>query len=148
MNLTAVTDEARSVGEGPREEYPFRVAVVGEHLELALADPGTLATVAQNVADVARKLSCQALAGASPLGERLAAAAVVTSDNGLRLYAGDDVPQRVLIVDGLLATGTRLAWTAQALKAAGVEKTPAAVLVTIGGLDQSPPGLDEVVSLH
>jgi hypothetical protein len=139
------------VEEGPPEELAFRLSELGELVEAALADPGVLTYVSERVIEVARDLACEAVAGASAVGERMAGAAAALSGRTLRLCGSQNghdgsVPARVLLLDGLFATGTQLSWLAQRLKTQGVESTPAAVVVSVtrNGI---PPALNEVVTL-
>jgi hypothetical protein len=146
MELGEVRAAAGRVAEGRSEELPFRMAELGESLDRALSDSAALSTVARRVYETAERLDCRRVAGASPLGERLAGAAVAIAQNGLGVYAPGESVKDVLVVDGLLATGTGVAWAAQSLKQQGVERTPVAVVLSVGPT-AIPAGPDEVVIL-
>lgn len=145
MRLEEVRQEAACVWDGPREELPFRFADVGDHLDQALSDSSALASVSRAVIDAAARFSCGALAGASPLGQRLAGAAVAIANNGLRIHSPEDPTPAVLMVDGILTTGTQFAWLAQELKEAGVTHTPGVVVVQLVNEDELPASLEEIV---
>lgn len=147
MNLNDIRQEALRVDDGPSEELPFRMAEVGEHLDEALSDSRTLADVSRKVVTAAHNLSCRAVMGASPLGQRLAGAAVALSGNGLRVYSPAEDAGAVLIVDGIRATGTSIRWARETLYRAGVERTPAVVVLDVPGGEESTDPEDQVVVL-
>src|SRR5260370_22651388 len=97
MMLDDVVREAETIEAAEPDQRLFRAAALGEHLEGALADPKALMSVAERIVSLARDLGCDRLLGASRLGEQLASAAVVSSDNGLRLFQAKEHADHVLV---------------------------------------------------
>lgn len=103
-------------------------ANIGEAVASSLADPTRLIDVSRRLADIFVSERCDAILGASPLGDRLAGA--VASRHGVRVFDGTAL--RVLVVDGVLATGAALSVTFDELRQLGVAETRAAVVIDLG----------------
>lgn len=144
MSLDELLVAARAVGEGPSEEWAFRAMDFGERLESELAHPDRLTEVSRQLVDIAARSNCEQVLGASAVGERLAAAAVALAGNGLRLFANGTPGERVLIVDGTLATGTQITKAIRQARAAGAQYTPAAVVVALAGAERSVDEADDL----
>ena len=145
MSIASVRDDANKIGQFPLEDQPFFAASIGEALERELSDPANLVKVGEEVVRVAHDRGYTALAGASTLGERLVAAAVALSNNGLRLRQPAD-GDPVMIVDGILVTGAQIFDAARRLRADGASKACAVVVVATQELDLSAI-VDELVIL-
>src|SRR5437879_4924365 len=118
MDLKDLQVQAGRVEEGPPEELAFRLCALGEDVEAYLSDPAALTEVSRRIVRIAHSLNCEAVAGASSVGERMAGAASALSGSSLRVFAGQEsgrIPDRVLLVDGLFVTGTQLSWLASQL---------------------------------
>jgi len=134
MNLDAALEAART---GSRGDRLIAATTVGELLEEGLSAPGALREASTQVAETAQRYGYRALLGASPVGDRLAAAAVALAADGLFLYRGpDDGP--VLIVDGVLVTGVQLAAAARRVREDGVSRAGGAVLLAVNDIDLAP----------
>jgi hypothetical protein len=149
MGMPEITEAAHAVAEGPREAWPFRAMAFGDQLDSALADPARLIDVSTRLVAVAEGHRCQAVIGASALGNRLASATVAIANNGLRIFDREAPTERVLIVDGSLATGTQVAKAARFARGAGARFTPAAVVVSLAGpgTQVADEAIDELVVL-
>lgn len=97
------------------------IALAGR-LEAEVADPATLLAVADRMVQLAISVECSAVAGASPLGERLAGAVVAQSKGALRLPVGEMNGSRVMFLDGLVNTGVQIARALRAARRSGMEK--------------------------
>jgi orotate phosphoribosyltransferase len=96
--------------------------------------------------EVAHNLGCTAITGASALGERLAAAAVAVGKNGLHMYRTHE-QDPVLIVDGILVTGSQIMSAAMRLNSEGAPRPAAAVVVSTCDIDLSS-AIDQLVVLE
>jgi adenine/guanine phosphoribosyltransferase-like PRPP-binding protein len=150
MGLETIERAVRGLRHTSEEEWPFAVAALARALDRELASPDALRAVAEELGEVAHRKGCDAVTGASPMGERLAAAIVATSRNGLRLLAPDQKAACVLLVDGVMATGTQLARTSRAIRSMGATRTPAAVVIADGEVLRRASDLvgEEIVSLR
>jgi hypothetical protein len=111
------------------QDWPLAIAALSERLDRELEQPAALGEVARQVAQVAHRLHCEALAGASPLGTRIARASVANAMNGLRMFDGVTPATTVLIVEGILASGVQAGRAARSARSAGVAHTPAVALL-------------------
>jgi hypothetical protein len=116
-------------------EWSLRAAALGERLEQLCASGEVLATASEEIVAIANREGCVSLIGASPLGERLAGAAVAVAQNGLRIWDGKSTKRNVLVVDGLLVTGSQVSEAIQKLRSAGVGRAMAAVLMAAPSYD-------------
>jgi len=107
-------------------------------MNATLADPTTLVNAADRLADVARAHACDTIRGASPIGDTLAGA--VASRHSLRLYDATKPAARVIVVDGVLATGAALCIAVDEVAAAGYPDTTLAVLVDLGATGAQAAG--------
>jgi orotate phosphoribosyltransferase-like protein len=130
-----VLEEARAVDAAPREEWAFRAASLGESVETLTSRAEVLTEWAKQIADLADELNCQAVVGASAVGDRLAAAAVATAGNGLALYSAGSA-NRVLVVDSVLATGAQVVRSIRTLQEQGATYTPAVVVIALDGAER------------
>jgi orotate phosphoribosyltransferase-like protein len=99
-------------------------------LEGLCSHEDVLISAAQAVAALAAQEGCHDLLGASPLGERLAAAAVAVAGNGLRVWGSDVDSQNVLVIDGLMVSGSQIAEASARAIQAGAAKVVATVLLS------------------
>jgi len=135
-DLEALAEELRAADASPHYERPLRAAAIGERLEALGVRPDTLATVAEWVTSLAMTSGCSRLVGASRFGQTVVGAAVALSDGRLRCYQAPEAAEGgVLVVDGILVTGSQLADTATALRQDGVVRVVGAVV-----LAAQPPG--------
>ena len=134
MTLQDVEQAAEAVKRAPLSDRALAAASLGEALECELSAPEALRSVSRRIAELADELGCDSLMGASAVGERLAAAAVALSSNGLRLQYGGS-GQKVLIVDGLLVTGAQLSEAARSVRKAGAIHTAGAVVLSLNHVD-------------
>jgi adenine/guanine phosphoribosyltransferase-like PRPP-binding protein len=118
--------------------WPIAAAGVGDTVTAGLADPARLVDAADRLAAVARANSCDSIKGASALGDTLAGA--VASRHSLRLYDATSAASRVLIVDGVLATGAALCLAVDEVAAAGYPDPTLAVLVDLGATSATAAG--------
>ncbi len=118
--------------------WPIAAASIGEIVTAALADPTALIDATNRLADVARANGCDTIKGASPIGDSLAGA--VASVHTIRLYDATTPATRVLVVDGVLATGAALSLALEELKASGHTNTTLAVLVDLGATGAAAAG--------
>lgn len=127
-SLQSCLDTARQAGPSDRL---FLAAEAGEALEQALADSKNLTFISRRMADVAKRTHSTRVFGASPLGERIAAATVVTAQNGLSDQKAGLEGERVLVVDGLLVTGIQVANALRRANAAGAASVSIAVVASL-----------------
>src|SRR5262245_38751446 len=131
---------AEGVRQASEEDRLRRTIELGESLERALASPDDLRDVAKQVLAVAENLDCDAVIGASPVGDRLAAAAVAVGGNGLRSFtASGEIPEHLLLVDGLLATGAQIERAAKRAHDYGVARSSCAVVLSLLTEDDHTP---------
>lgn len=128
-------------------DWGFLAAELGEELERELCDPTSLLSVARQIAEIAAGDDCDAVVGASEVGDRLAGAVVAVANNGLRICAPGDSGRRVLVLDGLLASGVRLARAATEIRAAGNDVPRAAVILVAGHPAPTVVGSDLELSI-
>lgn len=102
-------------------DWPLPAIALAGELEAELADPTTLTQVADRLVQLAISAECSAVAGASPLGDRLAGAVVAQSEGALRLSAGDMNGSRVMFLDGLVNTGVQIARALRTARRSGME---------------------------
>jgi len=130
-------------------DWPFKVAELSEGLGNALSESPELKEISLALGRVADDCGCDAVTGASSLGERLAGAIVVGTDNGLALYSRDHPAGTVLIVDGLLATGAQISRKARLVREAGTDHVVGAVvLAEHGALADCREEIGDVVALE
>jgi predicted phosphoribosyltransferase len=105
----------------------------GERNVQALADPGTLRWVAEQISSHARERGITDLVAASPAAERIVGAAVVMARASRQSRAGvEGLGQAVLVVDVNLASGTAMAETARRLRQSGAGQVDGVVLHVLG----------------
>lgn len=101
---------------------------MGEAVRARLSDGSDLATIATQIAEVARGRGADAVFGASTDGDRLAGAAALASSGWLRLWREGDQASGVLIVNSVLVSGVHIARASSSLRAFGVSTLSAAVV--------------------
>ena len=110
--------------------WPVAASGIGEVVAAQLANPELLVDIRERIAAVCVAEGCDAIAGASPIGDRIAGA--VAAAHSLRIF-DDSIPsQRVLVVDGVLATGAALFLAIEEIHRAGAKETRAAVVLDLG----------------
>jgi hypothetical protein len=122
--------------------WPVVAAGIGDAVSAALADPMELMAAAAKLADTARSHGCDAIKGASPIGDNLAGA--VASSYSIRLFDPAVPASRVLLVDGVLATGAALWLAVDDLQSTGPTPATLAVLVDLGATASCAAGLPVV----
>lgn len=127
--MNNLSDERKAVASASPEDWPFRVADLARDLEVELGQPDVLFEVADRLLAIAEDHGCQAVAGASRVGGQLAGAVVARAANGLRLFSAADPVDIVLVVDGILTTGTQIVRTVRAAKVAGAKQAVAAAVL-------------------
>jgi uracil phosphoribosyltransferase len=95
--------------------WALRVAALSDRLAAHMSKRESLVSLADQVLRVARDHECTRLVGASEAGRRIVEAAG-QRDTAMVL---DRAGAKVLLVDGLLATGTNLIAAAQRVRTAG-----------------------------
>lgn len=128
MTLAQIVANGSRLKRHAAEDWPAPVIGIARQLDEHLADPASLKAVVIDLIKVAERFRCDAVAGASPLGERLAGAMVASGDR-LRLFSSARQDRCVLVVDGLLATGTQLSQAMRQARDAGATHTPAVALM-------------------
>jgi hypothetical protein len=127
--MDRLAEERQAVGSALEDDWPFRVANLARNLEAELGRPGVLVEVADQLIAIAEEHGCEAVAGASRVGGQLAGALVARSSNGLRLFSPLDPVESILVLDGVLATGTQIARTVRAARHAGAKRAVAAAVL-------------------
>jgi adenine/guanine phosphoribosyltransferase-like PRPP-binding protein len=123
-------------------DWPFRVADLARDLEVELGHPDVLTEIADRFVVIAEEYGCQAVMGASRVGGQLAGAVVARAENGLRMFSAVDPAEVVLVIDGMLATGTQIARAVRAMKRAGAKR--AVAVAVLGNPDAIPICRDEI----
>ena len=108
----------------------LHAAAAGEQVTASLASLDVLGDMARRVGECAKRLGCDAVAGASTAGDQLAGA--TASLQALAVYHPGRGAHHVLLVDSVLVTGTALDAMAKQLRADGVAEIDAAVLIDLG----------------
>lgn len=144
--LDQIAAAGRDLRTRSPEDWPLAIAGLSERLERELDEPAVLDQIAREVTDIADRLHCDAIAGASPLGARIARASVAMSTNGLRVFDERVPGATVLVVDGVLASGVQTVRMARSARNLGARQTPAvAVLADPRALERcrnaSPDGI-------
>ncbi len=149
FTMEAALAEVRAAAQSDADDQPFQAAAAGEALERALADPETLIAESRRLIEVAARLGCERLMGASPLGERLAGAMVALSANGLKDVSAGIEGLSVLVVDGILVTGVQLASASHRARSAGARSVAGAVVAAAHpSPDQLNATIDSLVVLE
>ena len=112
--------------------WPVAAAEIGDVVSVLLSDPEYLVEVSDRIAAVLAAESCDAIAGASPTGDRIAGA--VASTHTVRMFDFAVPARRVLVVDGVLATGAALSLAIEEIQHSGSEapEIRAAVALDLG----------------
>ena len=125
--IDSLVAEAADAGKAA-EIAPSRTAQIGEKLRAAISDPAVFRSLSERVVVSAQHFACDAVLGASRLGDQLAAGAVALANNGLHMLADGERPKRVLIVDGLLASGMQLSRATRQVRSQGASPYAAVVI--------------------
>lgn len=128
MTLKDIVGRSEEIG-APNEEWPFRVAALAKGLETELAQPQVLRDIADQLLVLVERLGCEAVAGASYVGAQLAGVLVARSTNGLQLFAPDKPVDNVMVLDGVLATGTQIIRSVNSAREAGAKRVVGAALL-------------------
>jgi uracil phosphoribosyltransferase len=108
-------------------DWADRVGELAERLRAELSGSDSLQEAAIRVADEAAKRKVHALTGASRLGDQLAGAVVAFSKGALHLATPAD--EDVLVLDGLLATGTQIEQAIRRLRRIGAQQVTGLALL-------------------
>lgn len=135
-------------GDADTPTLPMAALEIGEAIERAMESSDTLIALARGFADVAGEAGCEAVVGASAIGDRLAAATVAVAANGLRLYGPDTEAGSLLVVDGVLVTGIQISKAIYAARQRGVVEICSAVVREVPGARPAFPGVENVVVLN
>jgi hypothetical protein len=128
MSLENIVANGSRLKRTSQQDWPAPLVGVARQLDEHLAEPASLRAVVVDLIEVARRFGCDAVAGASPIGERLAGAMVASGDE-LRLFTSAHPARCVLVVDGVVATGTQLSRAMRHALDAGAKHTPAVALM-------------------
>ena len=128
MTLEEIGQRGSSLKHAAPQDWPAPAVSVARQLDDHLADPVRLKAVVMDLIGIATRFRCDSVTGASPVGERLAGA-MVASGQRLRLFSPARPGRCVLVVDGLLATGTQLSGAMRRAQDAGARRTPAVALM-------------------
>jgi hypothetical protein len=128
-SVCAEADALRAAGDG---EWALASAAIAEKLEVALAEPSGMTQVCAHVIELAAARGCTRLLGASSVGDRLAAVASTLASNGIRA-GSPEVGDRVMILDGCLATGWQV--REAATRVCDSDATPVVAAVVIRTAD-------------
>lgn len=130
LNAQVLADELEQLKASTADERLMRTATLAEDLESLLADFQWLAEAAHRIAELANRKGCDALVGASELGNRLAGAAIAQAANGLRAHDTKSAPRHVLVLDGMYVTGSQIDRAAKLAADSGAGEVSAAVLLS------------------
>ncbi len=119
--MRSLADNRKAVASARSEDWPFRVSDLARALEAELGRPDVLVAVANRLLTIAKDHGCQAVVGASRVGSHLAGALVARSVNALRLFSPAEPAESVLVVDGILATGTQVVRAVREARKAGAK---------------------------
>jgi hypothetical protein len=145
LSLAEIAEAVDELRQEDPDDWGLKSAELGDELDSLMWHPTELVEIATAIAARAEQLGCTRLIGASPLGNRLATAAVAIANNGLVGAEGSPAGDRVCVVDGLVATGWNIRHTVAAVQAQG-----AASVVAVGvvrGLRTEIEGLEAVFLL-
>ncbi len=148
--LEELVTEAARLAHADTGDRLLGAAALGDELEHRLTNSEALLEISRRVVSIAERLECESLYGASLVGERLSAAAVADRSNGLHLYSRSGPrldAQRVLIVDGIVATGASISQSVREIESRGSNPVAAAVVLDARGERQAQLETD-VVSLR
>jgi hypothetical protein len=148
MSVEAIAALASEAMAGPRTpEWPVLAAALGDHLDDALAEPEFLREVVTRFMEVAVAHDAQFVLSASSTGRLIVGAAMANAGNGLRALVNGTNAERVVVIDGVLATGVNLARAVEIARRSGAT-TVVAVAVTAAWREAPPiPGASTVVVL-
>lgn len=96
-------------------------------VDVELGRAGVLRRVAADLLPIAQRHGCDAVVGASLVGERLAAAVAASDGEQLGIFTGGE--HRVLVLDGILTTGTQMRRAIDQARKAGATHVFGAALV-------------------
>ena len=114
----------------PEALVGLRAARVGEDLDRELTTASQLSATGRRIVALAASYQCDSIRGASGLGERLAGVAVAFASNGLSIFDPARASTRVMVLDGLLVSGTNLGRAAQQVRGTGATYVLAAALMS------------------
>lgn len=119
-------------------------------LESSLTNADRLDAVAGAIAQIANRLDCQMVTGASRVGDQLAGVVVARSDGRLTLWADNGAHGTMLVIEGYLYSGAQTTRMADRARRAGSDRVVGvAVLAEEAGLSRCRADLgDEVVVLE
>jgi hypothetical protein len=125
------------------------VAVAGREVEARMGDPERLDALTGWIAGVADLHKCGMVTGASRLGDQLAGVVAGASEGRLKLWAENGATGTLLVIDGVLASGTQVSRRAEQARRHGAHRVVGAVLVADpAGLDVCRRGMgDEVAAM-
>lgn len=114
-----------------------RSALAAAHdLEEDLADPAQLAEITRQLAEIADAAGAVMVTGASALGHQLAGLVAATAQPPVSLWAQNGARGTVLVLEGVLVSGTQIAMTARRARAAGADRVIGAAVIA------EPTGLE------
>jgi orotate phosphoribosyltransferase len=148
MSIDAIAALAAEAKSGPdTPEWPVIAAALGDRLDDVLAEPDVLRQVVEALVDVATAHDAHAVLGASMAGALIAGAAVANAQNGLRAFGKRTPAERVVVIDGLLATGVNLARAVEAAREQGAQIVVAVAVTSARADVPEIPGASGVVVL-
>lgn len=100
----------------------------GSRARSRAANPAVLTEIRDRLLEAAINANCSTVSGASRLGDQLAGAVSAASGGRLGLWAHNGASGSVMIIEGVLATGTQLVGMGHLAREAGADRVvPAAV---------------------
>ena len=134
LSLAEITEAAEVLRSDSSDDRLLKAAELADQLDSALWDPTNLIEVSTAVAARAAELGCTIIAGASPVGDRIAAAAVALADTGVSGLTEEAVGQRICVVDGFVSTGWNIRNAVAEIEMQGSKSVVAVALLRGSGL--------------
>jgi phosphoribosylpyrophosphate synthetase len=148
MSIEAIAALASEATARPHEdEWPVLAAALGDHLDEALGEPEVLREVVGRLLAIVVASDAQFVVSASSAGRLLVGAAMASTDVPLRALVRGARAERVIVVDGVLATGVNLSRAVEFARGSGAG-TVVAVAVTSARRELPDiPGASELIVL-
>jgi phosphoribosylpyrophosphate synthetase len=148
MSIEAIAELASEASAGPdTTDWPVRAAALGEQLEEALAEPNVLREIVMRLLEVAAQHDASAIMSASAAGRLIVGAAVASADTEIRALVNGTRAERVVVLDGVIATGVNLSRAVEVALGAGAQTVVAVAVTSARHELPDIPGASEVVVL-
>ena len=122
-------------------------AALGDRLDEELADPAVLREVVTRLLDVAAAHDASFVMSASAAGRMIVGAALANADSGLRALVNGARPERVVVVDGVLATGVNMSRAVGMARDLGADTVVAVAVTSARPEPPDIPGASDVIVL-